>query len=47
MEMGLTSPSQVWSSYSVLNVLYSLIQKSKINEQIIALQEGKTADEIA
>jgi translation initiation factor 3 subunit L len=38
---------QVWSSYSVLNVLYSLIQKSKINEYMIAAQEGKTPEEIA
>lgn len=37
---------QVWSSYSVLNVLYSLIQKSKINEYIIASQEGKSVAEI-
>ena len=43
----LSDESQVWSSYSVLNVLYSLIQKSKINEHIIALQEGKSAEEIA
>ncbi|EIN05492.1 eukaryotic translation initiation factor 3 subunit 6 [Punctularia strigosozonata HHB-11173 SS5] len=38
---------QVWSSYSVLNVLYSLIQKSKINEHVAAVQEGKSAAEIA
>ncbi|KAJ3840745.1 RNA polymerase I-associated factor PAF67-domain-containing protein [Lentinula raphanica] len=43
----------VWSSYSVLNVLYSLIQKSKINEYIIALKEeqgkddARSAEEIA
>jgi hypothetical protein len=37
---------QVWSSYSVLNVLYSLIQKSKIDEYITAQQEGKSQDEI-
>ncbi|KAJ7220494.1 eukaryotic translation initiation factor 3 subunit 6 [Mycena pura] len=37
----------VWSSYSVLNVLYSLIQKSKINEYINAHQAGKTPEEIA
>ncbi|KAI0075616.1 eukaryotic translation initiation factor 3 subunit 6 [Panus rudis PR-1116 ss-1] len=43
----LAEASQVWSSYSVLNVLYSLIQKSKINEYIVATQEGKSADEIA
>jgi hypothetical protein len=39
--------TQVWSSYSVLNVLYSLIQKSKINEYMIAAQAGKSAEEIA
>ncbi|CCM04357.1 uncharacterized protein FIBRA_06529 [Fibroporia radiculosa] len=43
----LADASQVWSSYSVLNVLYSLIQKSKINEHLSALQEGKKAEEIA
>ena len=42
----LADGSQVWSSYSVLNVLYSLIQKSKINENIVALQEGKSKEEI-
>ncbi|KAI0700304.1 eukaryotic translation initiation factor 3 subunit 6 [Cytidiella melzeri] len=44
--MVLVDGNQVWSSYSVLNVLYSLIQKSKINEHIVALQEGKGKDEI-
>ncbi|KIM76905.1 hypothetical protein PILCRDRAFT_825908 [Piloderma croceum F 1598] len=43
----LADAGQVWSSYSVLNVLYSLIQKSKINENIVALQEGKSPEEIA
>lgn len=43
----LADAGQVWSSYSVLNVLYSLIQKSKINENIVALQDGKTPEEIA
>ncbi|KAI0360712.1 eukaryotic translation initiation factor 3 subunit 6 [Trametes cingulata] len=43
----LAEGSQVWSSYSVLNVLYSLIQKSKINEHLIALQDSKSAEEIA
>ena len=42
----LADGSQVWSCYSVLNVLYSLIQKSKINEYILALKEGKSEDEI-
>ena len=39
--------AQVWSAYSVLNVLYSLIQKSKINEFIIAQQQSKSEAEIA
>ncbi|KDQ52880.1 hypothetical protein JAAARDRAFT_197946 [Jaapia argillacea MUCL 33604] len=39
--------SLVWSAYSVLNVLYSLIQKSKINEYIAAQQQGKTEEELA
>ncbi|KAH9920030.1 eukaryotic translation initiation factor 3 subunit 6 [Epithele typhae] len=43
----LADGGQVWSSYSVLNVLYSLIQKSKVNEHLVALQEGKSAEEIA
>ncbi|THH16303.1 hypothetical protein EW146_g4306 [Bondarzewia mesenterica] len=43
----LADGSQVWSAYSVLNVLYSLIQKSKINEYIVAQQRGKSEDEIA
>jgi hypothetical protein len=38
---------KVWSSYSVLNVLYSLMQKSRINEYIIAQREGKSPEEIA
>lgn len=37
----------MWSSYSVLNVLYSLMQKSKINEYMVAQREGKSAEEIA
>ncbi|KAE9408431.1 hypothetical protein BT96DRAFT_849521, partial [Gymnopus androsaceus JB14] len=51
--MMLADGTGVWSSYSVLNVLYSLIQKSKINEYILALKEeqvkggSRTAEEIA
>ncbi|KIJ12736.1 hypothetical protein PAXINDRAFT_156845 [Paxillus involutus ATCC 200175] len=37
---------QAWSSYSVLNVLYSLIQKSRANEWLTARSEGKTEEEI-
>ncbi|KAJ7596956.1 eukaryotic translation initiation factor 3 subunit 6 [Mycena floridula] len=43
----LAESTGVWSSYSVLNVLYSLIQKSRINEYITAQQQGKSAEEIA
>jgi translation initiation factor 3 subunit L len=42
----LADGGQVWSSYSVLNVLYSLIQKSKVNEYILAQQQGKSIEEI-
>lgn len=45
--MMLSEGGPVWSSYSVLNVLYSLMQKSKINEYITATREGKSAEEIA
>lgn len=43
----LAEGNQVWSCYSVLNVLYSLIQKSRINEQLEAEKAGKSAEEIA
>ena len=44
--MMLADGTQIWSSYSVLNVLYSLIQKSKINDYIVATQQGKTPGEV-
>jgi len=44
---GCLNQAQVWSAYSVLNVLYSLIQKSKINEFILAQQQSKSEAEIA
>lgn len=37
----------IWSCYSVLNVLYSLVQKSRINEQLVAERAGATAQEVA
>ncbi|EAU86804.1 eukaryotic translation initiation factor 3 subunit 6 [Coprinopsis cinerea okayama7 len=43
----LAEAGPVWSSYSVLNVLYSLMQKSRINEYIVAQREGKSPEEIA
>ncbi|TFK24101.1 eukaryotic translation initiation factor 3 subunit 6 [Coprinopsis marcescibilis] len=42
----LAESGPVWSSYSVLNVLYSLMQKSRINEYIGAQREGKSVEEI-
>ncbi|KAH6904297.1 eukaryotic translation initiation factor 3 subunit 6 [Coprinopsis sp. MPI-PUGE-AT-0042] len=44
--LALSEAGPVWSSYSVLNVLYSLMQKSRINEYISAQREGKTPEEI-
>ena len=32
--------SQIWSCYSVLNVLYSLVQKSRVNEYLVGIREG-------
>ncbi|KAI7955780.1 hypothetical protein MJO29_007179 [Puccinia striiformis f. sp. tritici] len=37
---------QVWSCYSVLNVLYSLITKSKIQEQLAATRKGEDPEEV-
>lgn len=44
--LGSEGGAQAWSSYSVLNVLYSLIQKSRVNEWLKARAEGKTEEEI-
>ncbi|ORY72583.1 RNA polymerase I-associated factor PAF67-domain-containing protein [Leucosporidium creatinivorum] len=43
----LAESGQVWSCYSVLNVLYSLIQKSKIQDQLAATQKGEDAEAAA
>ncbi|RXK39328.1 eukaryotic translation initiation factor 3 subunit L [Tremella mesenterica] len=43
----LAEAQQVWSCYSVLNVLYSLIQKSHIDDQLKAEKEGKSPEEVA
>ncbi|KAI7827288.1 RNA polymerase I-associated factor PAF67-domain-containing protein [Kickxella alabastrina] len=39
--------SQVWNTYSVLNVLYSLIQKSNISQQLLVSQQGGDVVEAA
>ncbi|KAK4189543.1 translation initiation factor 3 complex subunit L [Podospora australis] len=36
-----------WGCYSVLNVLYSLIQKSQIIEQLNAMKRGEDAEKVA
>ncbi|KAJ9477489.1 Eukaryotic translation initiation factor 3 subunit L [Pseudozyma hubeiensis] len=46
-EIALLQDGGVWSSYSVLNVLYSLIQKSRITEQLVAASKGEDPDEVA
>jgi len=43
----LAEGGQIWSCYSVLNVLYSLIQKSRINEYLEACDAGKSTEEIS
>lgn len=37
---SLRENEQIWSTYSVLNVLYSFIQKSRINEQLLVSKNG-------
>ena len=44
--LGSEGGAQAWSSYSVLNVLYSLIQKSHVNGWLKAHAEGKSEEEI-
>lgn len=46
-ELILLQDGGVWSSYSVLNVLYSLIQKSRIVEQLEAVQQGLDPEDVA
>lgn len=38
---------QSWGCYSVLNVLYSLIQRSQMNEQLAAIKRGEDPNEVA
>ncbi|KAG8755495.1 hypothetical protein FRC14_003993 [Serendipita sp. 396] len=38
--------SQLWSCYSVLNVLYSLVQKSRINEHLSGVRQGLPESEL-
>ncbi|OLL26281.1 Eukaryotic translation initiation factor 3 subunit L [Neolecta irregularis DAH-3] len=38
---------QVWNSYDVLNVLYSLIQKSKMIDQLKAAKQGQDPNTVA
>lgn len=46
-EAEATGGSQLWSCYSVLNVLYSLVQKSRINEYLVGVREGLSEAELA
>jgi len=43
----LADASQIWSCYSVLNVLYSLIQKSRIEDYLRATQAGESSEAVA
>ncbi|CAD5220265.1 unnamed protein product [Bursaphelenchus xylophilus] len=37
----------VWNIYPVLNILYSLLDKSQVNEQLKAIREGRNPDDVA
>uniref|UniRef100_A0A7E4VY36 Eukaryotic translation initiation factor 3 subunit L n=1 Tax=Panagrellus redivivus TaxID=6233 RepID=A0A7E4VY36_PANRE len=41
------SNQNAWNIYPVLNILYSLLDKSQINIQLQAIREGRDADSIA
>ncbi|PUU81227.1 translation initiation factor 3 complex subunit L, partial [Tuber borchii] len=43
----LSDNPQTWGCYSVLNVLYSLIQRSQMNEQLAAIKKGQDPNEVA
>jgi len=38
---------QIWGCYSVLNILYSLIQRSQMNEQLAAIRRGDDPNSVA
>ncbi|MCP9263625.1 Eukaryotic translation initiation factor 3 subunit L [Dirofilaria immitis] len=38
---------QAWNIYPVLNILYSLLAKSQIDEQLLAIREGRNPDDVA
>ncbi|KAF3158318.1 Eukaryotic translation initiation factor 3 subunit L [Orbilia oligospora] len=38
---SLRENQQIWGCYSVLNILYSLIQRSQMNEQLAAIKRGE------
>lgn len=38
---------QTWGCYSVLNVLYSLIQRSQMNEQLAAIKKGQDPKQVS
>ncbi|KAI3614726.1 hypothetical protein CBS9595_003997 [Malassezia furfur] len=46
-DLQLLQDGGVWSAYNVLNVLYSLIQKSRITEQLIASDAGEEPEAVA
>jgi len=47
-EMGLLRGNpQIWNVHIVLNVLHSLIEKSKINEQLAEYRKGDNPQEVA
>ncbi|VDN52365.1 unnamed protein product [Dracunculus medinensis] len=36
-----------WNIYPVLNILYSLLAKSQIDQQLVAIREGRNPDDVA
>ncbi|RVD85218.1 uncharacterized protein DFL_003546 [Arthrobotrys flagrans] len=44
---SLRENQQIWGCYSVLNILYSLIQRSQMNEQLAAIKRGEDPNTVA
>ncbi|GMR35261.1 hypothetical protein PMAYCL1PPCAC_05456 [Pristionchus mayeri] len=45
--MNIEENQNAWNIYPVLNILYSLLSKSQINEQLAAIKERRNPDEVA
>ncbi|KAL3995398.1 RNA polymerase I-associated factor PAF67 family protein [Acanthocheilonema viteae] len=45
--LSIEQNQSAWNIYPVLNILYSLLAKSQIDEQLLAIREGRNPDDVA